>query len=214
VFPDGLSATLADGQPHPRRSFDVIAGAVTPGGPPPNNPVHFQALLDAATSAYLETIVQVGPLMSSAPGESNDRFATGRAAAAAADRLVAVTAPTPNGVTRLVNWLSAVRAIAPDTPAFAVFGLVSRSRFVRGQLRGELEAQTEALAFRGFETAAVLLPVEKRFNQATWDATRAPKGTVRRAANVLADHLVVYPALAHSVMEPATNGHRRLVATE
>ena len=139
LWPAALSVALDDGQPHPRLGFDVVAGALVPGGPPANNPVHVATLLDAATAAYSDTVVLVGPLMTSA-GEPGDRFAGGRAAVAAADRLVAVTLPTPEGVTRLVNWLCAARTIAPDTPAFAVFGLVPRARAVRAGIRRELAA--------------------------------------------------------------------------
>jgi hypothetical protein len=207
LFPDALTAALDDGQPHPRLRFDVIAGAVLPGGPPANNPVHFQSLLEAATATYGETVVQVGPLITAAPGETSDRYAAGRSAVAGADRLVAVADPTHNGVTELVNWLSAARAIAPDTPAIAVFAQVPRSRFVRGALRRELERQTEAIPARTFDLC-VLVPIDKRADKAAWNGTRAPRSATRSAANALADHLSRYPTLARSVAGPATNGHR------
>lgn len=208
LFPAALTAGLDDGQPHPRLRFDVVAGAVLPGGPPASNPVHFQSLLEAATATYGETVVQVGPLITAAPGETSDRYAAGRGAVAAADRLVAVAAPTHNGVTELVNWLSAARAIVADTPAVAVFAHVPRSRFVRGALRRELERQTEAIATRTFDLC-VLVPADKRADKAAWNGTRAPQSATRRAANALADHLTRYPALARSLADPATNGHRR-----
>jgi hypothetical protein len=141
-------------------------------------------------------------------GEPGDRFAGGRAAVAVADRLVAVSLPTPEGVTRLVNWLCAARTIAPDTPAFAVFGLAPRARAVRAGIRRELAAQLEAIAVRGFESTAVL-PFAERAAKAAWNGSPVPWGPLRRAANSLADHLSDYPAIARELQPVATNGHRR-----
>jgi MinD-like ATPase involved in chromosome partitioning or flagellar assembly len=210
-FPECLTPGRDDGAPHPDIRFDVIAGPSNPGGPPPANPIHFRRLIDAATGSYGEVLVEIGPVISSTGDSAHDRFAAGRAVVAAADRLVAIAAPTPDGVTRLLNWLSVVRTLAPDTPAWAAFGLIPRSRFVRTALHEGLRHRLVGTSLRGFE-AIHLLPVEPVSAKAAWNGVLVPRGGLRRAVNALADQISRIPAQPRAHLDPpapvTSNGHR------
>jgi Mrp family chromosome partitioning ATPase len=214
-FPDGLTPGRDDGAPHPHLGFHLVAGPTNPGGPPPANPIHFRRLIEAATDSYGEVIVEIGPVISATGDSAHDRFAAGRAALIAADRLVAMASATPDGVTRLLNWLAVVRTMAPDTPAWAVFGLVPRSRFVRAALREGLRRRLDGTNLRGFE-AVHLLPVEPMNAKAAWNGVLVPRGGLLRAVNSLADHVSSYPARPRPRIGPTasanSNGHRAVKA--
>jgi len=214
-FPDSLTPGRDDGAPHPHLGFHLIAGSTNPGGPPPANPIHFRRLIEAATDNYGEVIVEIGPIISATGDSAHDRFASGRAALLAADRVVAVASATPDGVTRLLNWLAVVRTMAPDTPAWAAFGLVPRSRFVRAALREGLRHRLDGTSLRGFE-AVHLLPIEPMGAKAAWNGVLVPRGGLVRAVNALADHVSSYPARPRARVGQAgkvtSNGHRPVKA--
>jgi Mrp family chromosome partitioning ATPase len=214
-FPECLTPGRDDGAPHPHLGFHVVAGPTNPGGPPPANPIHLRRLIEAAENSFSEVIVEIGPVISATGDSAHDRFAAGRAAVVAADRLVAIAAPNPEGVSRLLNWLAVVRTMAPDTPAWAAFGLVPRSRFVRSALAEGLRHRLGGTSLRGFD-AIHLLPVEPMSAKAGWNGVLVPRGGLRRAVNVLADDVSRNPVRPRARLggpaPAASNGRRRVRA--
>ncbi|MDQ6616607.1 MAG: hypothetical protein M3083_18150 [Actinomycetota bacterium] len=212
VFPDGLTPGRDDGAPHPRLGWDVVVGSTNPGGPPPANPIHFRRLVESASDSYGEVIVEIGAVVSATGDSGHDRFAAGRAALDVADRVVAIAAPNPEGVTRMLNWLSVVRTLVPDTPAWAVFGLVPRSRYVRAQLGDTLRSKLDLISWRGFESVH-LLPLEAVGAKAAWNGL-IPAGGLRRAVNALADEMGRYPVVPRARLDqPARAPRSRPVRT-
>lgn len=102
-----------------------------------------------------------------------------RALLAEADRVVAVGAPTPVGLSRLLRWLAGARS-ATTAPVEVAFNRVTPGAFLRSELEAELRRtwSPAGLAF---------LPADGRVQRAAWAARPVPRGPFTRAVARLAD---------------------------
>lgn len=120
---------------------------------------------------------------------SHGRYALTREVLAAADEIVAVAAPTPVGIARLLDWSAETRAFT-SAPLHVAVNRAPASSFQRHELAEEL--------FRSLTPASlVFLPHDRRVEQAAWRGHLVDTGAFHRDVTVLANRLVAAP-------EPAT----------
>lgn len=101
-----------------------------------------------------------------------------RALLAEADRVVAVGAPTPVGLSRLLRWLAGARAVAA-APLEVAFNRVPAGAFLRSELEAELRRTWSPAGL-------VFLPADGRVQRAAWAGRPVPRGPFTRAVARLA----------------------------
>lgn len=111
--------------------------------------------------------------------EAAGRYAIARNVLAAADQVVAVSAPTPVGLARLLDWIADVRALT-RAPIHVAFNHVPRGRFKRGELEEELRRTYSP-------PTVVFVPQDRRVEEAAWSGEPVPRGPFRRAIRPLVD---------------------------
>lgn len=113
-----------------------------------------------------------------AGGPGVGRYALARELLAAAGAVVAVAAPTPVGLARLLDWIADLRAVT-DPPDAVVFNRAPRSRFKRGELAQELR-RTYAPPVLAFA------PEDGRVADAAWSGRPVAAGPFTAAMDELA----------------------------
>lgn len=135
-------------------------------------------------------VVNVGSRLEELVGRGGveGRYAVTREVLAAADRVVAVAAPTPVGLARLLEWLADVRQLTDERPV-VVFNRVPRGRFRRAELSEELR--------RTFEPGGLLFaPEDRRVAAAAWDGDPVRGGPFAAAMDELAAVTAARPGVA------------------
>ena len=90
------------------------------------------------------------------------RYGLARAMIAAADQLVLVSAPSPIGVARTLEWIAQVRALAPHRPIHLVFNKAPKSTFKLGELVEEVTRTYTPFSL-------TIIPDDRRVPEAAWD---------------------------------------------
>lgn len=207
ALPEGLSPPL-DGAAGVG-GFDVVCQSGSPGGPPVVNPVLLQALVGEGLVGYDHVLVEAGPLLVAPPSGGSDRFSAGRAALAAADRVVVLAGPDPESAARLVAWRAAAAEVGVTAPAWAIFARVAtRGAFEVSQLTGLVETSTGAADFADVG----VLPEDPVVARARWNGELVWRGRWRKAVDRLAADLAAAPVVAASPV-PMT-GRRVSLASE
>lgn len=118
--------------------------------------------------------------------EAARRYGITRSVIAAADDVVAVAAPTPVGLARLLEWTADVRALT-HAPIHVVFNRLPRGRFKRGELEEELR--------RTYSPPTVIFtPEDRRVGEAAWAGRLVAPGPFVRALRSLAAALSATPS--------------------
>jgi MinD-like ATPase involved in chromosome partitioning or flagellar assembly len=139
-----------------------------------------------------QVVVNVGPSIDDLGESGPARHALTRTLLSVADAVVAVAAPGPVGVARLLAWLADLRALAPATPVHVAFNATPRGTFRRAELTAEVSRAT-ALASLSF------LPADAAVTRASWAGTLVGRGPFRRAVSALAAQVLPhYPSAAVS----------------
>lgn len=113
---------------------------------------------------------------------SPDRFRLARAMLGASDLIVAVGAPTPIGLARLVDWLAEASTIVGSKPIYCVFNRASGSSFQKREVLIELG--------RSFDPVGIsFLPEDPRVAAAGWSGELVDTGPFRRAVAEVAKSL-------------------------
>ncbi len=176
VLPEGLSTDRGDGAA-PVRHFDVICG--TPGAAQVLSAVHLLRLLDEATASYDHVFVETSWLVGSPTGR--ERFSAVRAVLGAADRVVVLASPDPEGAAKLVEWRAAARAAGTKAPCWAAFGRARTSRYERSHLRSLVNSNTGQHPF----IDVAFLPEDEVVARARWNAEIVWSGPWLRAVTAL-----------------------------
>ncbi|MGH3440866.1 MAG: MinD/ParA family ATP-binding protein [Nitriliruptorales bacterium] len=175
-----LEAALRQVEP----GVEVLVGLPSPRDWHHVRPRELLAVIDTVRERADIVIADVGPATEELrTRHGSERFGLTRAALAHADVIVAVCAPTPVGVARLLSWVSDVDAVVDDTPLHGAVNAVPRGRFVRGELSEELW-RSWPLRSLGF------LPADRRVEEAAWRGVMVDRGPFLRAVDRLADSLV------------------------
>lgn len=123
-------------------------------------------------------VVNTGPNNEDLAG-LGDRFLAGRAALAAANRVVLVTAADPVGVRRTIDWLALGRDLVGTLPVHLVLNRCPGGAAVRRELEREVSRNHEF-------TSVSVVGVDKHVSSAAWRASPMRKGPVRRLSRRLA----------------------------
>lgn len=110
------------------------------------------------------------------------RYGLARALIAAADQIVVVSAPSPVGVARTLEWIAQVRVIAPHRPVHLVLNKAPRSTYKRGELTQEI---TRTFA----PTSITVVPADHRVDEAAWSGAMVSAGPFPKAMTALAGNL-------------------------
>jgi len=150
-------------------------------------------------------VVNVGALTEDLARQgAADRYGVTREVLAAADAIVGVGVATPVGIARLVAWIADVVAIAPGRPVHLAVNKVSPSRFVRGEVEGEI--------LRSFAPASLhFVPFDEAVETAAWSGALVAPGPFTKAVDALAAAALpraVLPATAPAPAHRAAAGGR------
>jgi MinD-like ATPase involved in chromosome partitioning or flagellar assembly len=185
-----------------RGGFDVVSGSPHPTAWQELRPREVVGAVRALADGR-RVVVDVGSgIEELATAFGPHRHAVGRALLADADRIVAVCAPDPVGVSRLIRWMSEVRRIAPATTVLVAVNRTPAGRYRRAELEDEICHSLGAVPV-GF------LPEDRGVGTAAWTgelcADRSPfLRAVGNLATVLAESLAELDASADGVdLEPA-----------
>lgn len=154
VIPGGTGAAGIDGA-HPQRVSRFIESLANPSQP---------VVVDTGTAGAQPDFRRHLPSMLL-------RVAT---------HVVAVTTGQPPGIIRLLDWLTRLHQIRPESPAMVVFNRSMLSVRRRAQLVNEVE--------RTYPVAGVLfLPEDPLVREAVWVGERVARGPFTRSINRLAE---------------------------
>lgn len=152
-------------------------------------PRELLAVIDALRERADVVVADVGPATEDLRARhGSERFGLTRAVLAHASVIVAVCAPTPVGVARLLSWVSDIDALAPNVALHGAVNAVPRGRFVRGEVSEELW-RSWPLRSLGF------LPADRRVEEAAWRGGAVGPGAFVRAIDRLAEALAADGAL-------------------
>ena len=159
------------------RGFEVLGGPATSGDWAGIDVADIAALVeDLATDRTVVLTLPAGPPRPHPHGAMSIADIT-RPVLADADVVVAVTLPTPVGVSRAVEWLAAADGLVGGR-LHLVLNRAPASTFRRSEARVELE--------RALDVPVWLLPDDDRVDRAAWAGHPVRKGPFRRAVRRMA----------------------------
>jgi MinD-like ATPase involved in chromosome partitioning or flagellar assembly len=160
--------------------FELLAGLANPADWPQVRPQEAAEVVAELRGLRDHVIVNVGAHTEDlARLGAAERYGVTREVLAAADVVVGVGVATPVGVARLVTWIADVIALAPGTPVHLAINKVPPSRFVRGEVEGEI--------LRNYSPASLhLLPIDAAVEKAAWRGELVGPGAFTRAVEALA----------------------------
>jgi MinD-like ATPase involved in chromosome partitioning or flagellar assembly len=161
----------------------VLAGLAAVGVWRQVRPPEVLRLVDRLAADAEHVVVEVAGTLEDLPvAMARPRHALSRAVIGAADRIVAVGAPAPAGIARLLGWIGQARSLAPHTPVHVVVNRAPKDAFRRGEILDEVRAAF-GIASVGF------VPADRRVEAAAWAGTVVARGPfargVRRVAAVV-----------------------------
>lgn len=161
--------------------FDVVGGSPHPTAWQELRPREVVRAVRGLAEARGRVIIDLGSGIEELPTVLGPhRHGVGRTVLGDADRIVAVCAPSPVGVSRLVRWAAEVRRIAPTTPLLVAVNRTPTGRYRRAELEDEIRHDLGTLAV-GF------LPDDRAVGIAAWAGELAPpRAAFVRAVGMLA----------------------------
>lgn len=160
---------------------DVVAGLGDPEAWSQLRPGEVEAVVDELASRYRTVVVNAGSGIEP-PQLGEGRFGLSRSMVRRADALVGVGRSDPVSLSRLVRWAAEASRIAPDTPLVLALNRVPRSSYRRSEVRGELSRILPAVPI-------VVLPEDKRVEEAAWAGAPVAKGPFLRAIAKLVEEV-------------------------
>ena len=135
-------------------------------------------VLRTVDADYGSVVADVGSSLEELDGGARSRFGIARTVVGAADALVGVGTATPVGVSRLLGWVAAARALNDQAPIHLAVNRALRSAFRESEVEQEIR--------RTFEPATLtFLPLDLKVERAVWSGRLVEHGpfvrTVRRS---------------------------------
>lgn len=197
--------TLADAlSPFDAGRFWVLPGLARAADWSQLRPTEIVDVVRALAGPGVHVVVNVGSRLEEVPGAGGPpRYASTRALTAAADALVAVAAPTPVGVARLLEWAADAGGLHAGAPLHLVVNRAPASRFARGEIAAELERSVA-------HTSLTFVPEDHRVTEAAWGCRLAAGGPFTRAVGSLA--AAALPAVGPTPGRRRGQGRRTRVA--
>ncbi len=170
--PDQIAAELlAVGRP----AFWVLPGAAAEVGWSRVKPYALTGLLKAISAHFDRVILNLGPVQDPGPVRGGAPGPISSAVLSCSDRLVAVGAASPIGLTRLIDWLAVVEPSLAH-PADVVLNQSPRDAKRKADLVSEL--------VRSYRPASLATaPFDPEVVAAAWDGRPVTKGRYKRAVD-------------------------------
>jgi MinD-like ATPase involved in chromosome partitioning or flagellar assembly len=167
--------TLLDVPEGPRALPGLVSGAMWRDVRPDDA----LTLLGTLRTEAGHLVCDIGTAIEDVPTSAGvGRHGVPRTIAGSADLVVAVGAPNPVGVTRLLGWVAELRTVAPDVPLLVAFNRVGGSRYLRAEVEREITRNIDVPAL-GF------LPEDRRVLEAAWEGRPVRSGPFLRAVDRL-----------------------------
>lgn len=170
---DGMLADVVT--PVLQGGFDVVAGLGNPADWTQLRPGEAAEVVGELAEAADQVVVNIGPhLEDLTEAGGPDRYGLSRAVVKAAGVLVAVAAPTPVGIARLLDWLAAMQDLAPRRAAHIVVNKAPDGEYARNEIAAEIR-RTYVPASLSF------VPFDPRVEAAAWRGELVKPGPFAKA---------------------------------
>jgi MinD-like ATPase involved in chromosome partitioning or flagellar assembly len=147
-------------------------------------PSQMADLVRELTDAFDHVVVNVGSHIEALGfGGANERFGISRRLIEIADRVIAVTLPTPVGVARTLGWLAEVDRLTGGAQVDLLVNRAPRDQFRRGEVVEEITRTYQPASF-GF------VPADESVERAGWDGVLVSKGRFKKALDRWVDRFV------------------------
>lgn len=162
---------------------EVLTGLSNPRDWIELRPTDVVAVVDALVAERSHVVVDVSARLEDLSYFGGPpRYALARSLIARADRLCVVGLPTPIGVARLLGWIAAARALAPELSIHVAINRAPRAAYLQGELQAEL--------VRSYVPASLtFIPEDRRVTDAGWAGESVPAGPFQRGIEELAASL-------------------------
>jgi MinD-like ATPase involved in chromosome partitioning or flagellar assembly len=170
----------------PDAGFGVLSGLPNVAAWSQVRPAEVVAVIKALSAAVDDVIVNVGHRLEDIGG-ARGRYGISRAVLAEAGVLVAVSAATPIGVSRLLAWIADARMLLPEVPVVVVVNQAPRDGYRRAELADEV--------VRSFEPSGLFFVADdRRAGAVEWEGSTVGRGPFRRDVRQLAQQLAALSA--------------------
>jgi MinD-like ATPase involved in chromosome partitioning or flagellar assembly len=162
-----------------RRALDVLCGLPNVGAWSQVRPSEVLDVIEAIARFRSYVVANVASRLEDVGRGGRGRYGISRAVVSEATVLVGVTPAMPVGVTRLLGWVTDVRALNGTAPVHLVVNRAPRDAFRRAQLDQEIR--------RTFEPESLLfVPHDPRVEAAAWSGELVAYGPYVKAIAELA----------------------------
>jgi len=156
--------------------FSAVAGLPNVSAWAQVRPGEVVRVLRGLVRSHDVVVVDVAAPLDDVGAGSRGRYALARAMLLEANAVVAVGAANPVGVARLLAWLAAAHAVAPNARMHVIVNRAPGDRFRRGEVFEEIH--------RTFPPASLLFaPVDRRVEAAAWAGGLVGRGPFTRAVS-------------------------------
>ena len=161
------------------RELDVLCGLPNVDAWSQVRPSEVVDVLDALAATRRRVIANVASRLEDVGRGGRSRYGISRAVVTEASTLIGVAPASPVGVTRLLGWVTDVRALNPAAPIHLVVNRAPRDAFRRAEIEQEVRRsfQPERLSF---------LPHDPKVESAAWSGELVGYGPYMRAVTELA----------------------------
>jgi MinD-like ATPase involved in chromosome partitioning or flagellar assembly len=182
------------------RQFDVMSGLPNVGAWSQVRPSEVLDVIEAVSRTRRLVVANVASRLEDVGRGGRGRYGIGRAVVSAASELVGVAPATPVGVTRLLSWITDVRALSGSAPVHLVVNRAPRDAFRKAELDQEIRRtfEPESLTF---------LPHDPRVEAAAWSGGLVANGPYSKAVAELAGRIA--PPLPTGVRARGRSRRRR-----
>lgn len=160
--------------------LDLLAGLSTPTRWADHRPADAQEVVTSLSGHGRPVVVNVGPRIEDVRQAGGPaRYRLTRQLLAAADVVVVVTAPSPVGVTRLLEWSADLRLLAPESRPVVVCNRAPARAYTRAELGHEVGRSLPA-------AGTWFVPEDRRVTAAAWAGEAVAPGPFSRAVQTVA----------------------------
>jgi MinD-like ATPase involved in chromosome partitioning or flagellar assembly len=180
------------------RELEVLCGLPNVGAWSQVRPSELVDVVAALARTRCHIVANVGSRLEDVGRGGRSRYGISRAVVTEASMLIGVGLATPVGVTRLLGWVTEVRALNPNAPVHLVVNRAPRDAFRKAEIEQEIS--------RTFQPVSLsFLPSDLRVDRAAWAGDVVEHGPYTKAVAELA--LRIMPSIAPSA--GAGRGKRR-----
>lgn len=186
----------------PSRDLEVLAGLPNVGAWSQIRPSEVIDVLDALARTRACVVANVASRLEDVGRGGRSRYGISRAVVSEASVLVGVGPATPVGVTRLLGWVTDVRAMNPGAPVYLVVNRAPRDAFRKAELEQEIRRtfEPERLSF---------LPHDPRVEAAAWSGDVVAQGPYTKAVSDVAVRIAPPTRAAPQARRTAGKRHSR-----